>query len=1206
MKLQSKFLRNLRIGFGISLLILVASSLLAYYSIYNLKKKAGMVNHTNVILQQSEKVLSLLKDAETGQRGFLLTGSDFFLKPYFAATENISRSLDSLEKLTSDNPKQQQRCDSLRVLIKRRLGRLEKLIQVQRAGDLIDPMQLAEGQDAMDKARDVVGQIQNEENDLLIERTADLDYYNTFTPIVIIVAALIALAITVIFYRRVKKDYELRRVLQLELEHKDKQITNRIDVIEDVATEIAQGNFKVRVQDNEEDNLGKLSEALNKMAQSLDSAFEDLFSRDWIKTGVATLSEKMVGETEFNRLGQNIINFLSEYTNSHSGALYLVENGSLHLKNGYALPQQALGQVFNKGEGLAGQCAVSGKEIIITDIPENSIKLVYAAGEIKPRSIISIPAFFERELKAVIELASLKDFTSKEIEFLRAVTYNIGTAIENSQRRTRLLELFQETQAQTEELQAQHAELEQVNTELEAQAQKLQVSEEELKVQQEELLQSNQELEERSTLLEEKNQLIVERNLEIQKKAEELEAATRYKSEFLANMSHELRTPLNSILLLSRLLAENNDSNLTAEQIEYARVIQSSGNGLLTLIDEILDLSKIESGKMKLEFNPVSLTEIADDMNAIFAPMAKEKNLKFSINVSEDVPPQIITDAQRLEQILKNLFSNALKFTARGSVIMDVTAVDNEQINFTVRDTGIGIPQDKQKIVFDAFQQADGSTRRKYGGTGLGLSICRQLAKLLGGEIKLQSEPGKGSEFTVTIPVKGGNPIQTENVDNIQNSYASIINNFSSPTVQQTASQDIPGGGMIATEIPSGVPDDRDNIQPGDKVILIIEDDVNFAQTLLSFAQRKGYKTVVAVRGDHGVQLAAKYKPMAILLDIVLPVKNGWQVMDDLKNNLQTRHIPVHMMSSLPYKEESLSKGALDFISKPVAFEKLPGLFESIEQALARGPKKILIVEENAKHAQALCYFLESYHINALCTDDIEKAIKGLQNESSDCVVLDLGIINEKVYEGLERIKEQSGLEQLPIIIFTGKNLSKTEEQRIKQVADSIVVKTANSYKRILDEIALFLHIVEESSPKSQQRPNKVNALSEVLENKTVLIADDDVRNIYSLTKALEAHRMNVLSATDGKEALEMLKENPRVNIVLMDMMMPEMDGYEATQEIRKIPQYRNLPVLAITAKAMYGDREKCIQAGASDYISKPVDIDQLISLLRVWLYDKA
>jgi len=1203
MELQHKFLRNLRIGFGLSLLILVLSSALAFVSIMNVKHQTYWVNHTNLILQQSEKVISSLKDAETGQRGYLLTGSDFFLRPYHTAIDNIYKNVDSLQLLTHDNPEQQQRCAALRVLINKRLGRLQTLIQTQKAGNLIDPQQLAEGQDVMDTTRVLIGTMQSEENNLLAQRTADLNFYNALTPVVIVLAALTAIIITIIFYRRVKKDYEVRRTLLLELEEKDREITDRIIVIENVATQVALGNYKIRVENDEKDNLGRLSEALNKMAQSLDTAFQDLFARDWAKTGIATLSDKMVGENEFSRLCQNIIGFIAEYTGSTIGAFYLAENDSLQLKSGYALQQQAFGQTLNKGEGIAGQCAASGKEVIITDIPENSIKLVYAAGEIKPCSIIAVPVFFERELKAVIELASLKNFTNREIDFLNAIAYNIGTAIETSQRRTRLLELFQETQTQAEELQSQHAELEQVNTELEAQAQKLQVSEEELKVQQEELLQSNQELEERSTLLEEKNQMIVERNLEIQKRAEELEAATRYKSEFLANMSHELRTPLNSILLLSRLMAENNENNLTAEQVEYARVIQSSGSGLLTLIDEILDLSKIESGKMKLEFNPVSVATIADDMNALFAPMAKQKNLKFSINIAENIPPQIITDAQRLEQILKNLFSNALKFTARGSVAMEVAAKSEEHINFIVRDTGIGIPPDKQKLVFEAFQQADGSTRRKYGGTGLGLSISRELAKLLGGEIKLQSEPGKGSEFIVTIPVNGVNAAQPDNADTAKTTTSDTTGLILSN--QQNGNGEMHGPPLIAADIPAGIPDDRDKIKPGDKVILIIEDDIHFAQTLLSFAQRNGYKAVIAVRGDHGVPLAMQFKPMAILLDIVLPVKNGWQVMDDLKSNLQTRHIPVHMMSSLPYKEESLNKGALDFISKPVAFEKLPGLFESIEEALTRGPKKILIVEENAKHAQALCYFLETYNVNTLCTNDVDKAIHTLQNEGSDCVVLDMGFINEKVYEGLEKIKELSGLEQLPIIIFTGKNLSKAEEQRIKQVADSIVVKTANSYKRILDEIALFLHIVEESNPKKQQRTNKVNALSEVLENKTVLIADDDVRNIYSLTKALEAHRMNVLSAIDGKEALEVLKDNPKVNIVLMDMMMPEMDGYEATQAIRKMPQYRNLPVLAITAKAMYGDREKCIQAGASDYISKPVDIDQLISLLRVWLYDK-
>ncbi len=1197
--MKTSFLRNLQIGFGLSLAILVISSIVSYYSIVNFKKTADLVNHTNIVLQQSEKVISQLKDAETGQRGYLLTGSDFFLKPYNLARENIFSIIDSLQTLTSDNPVQQKNCKALRVLVNRRLDRLAELIKIQKAGNLIDPQQLADGQDTMDKTRGLIGEIQREENRLLIIRTADLKHYNTVTPVIIITAALIAIIITFFFYLRVKKDYDTRKVLQEELEQKDAETMARIRVIEDLATQISSGNYRIRIADIAKDSLGKLSEALNRMAQSLGEAFDNLLTNDWSKTGVATLSNKIVGENDFNRLCQQIITFLTEYTNSTLGVLYLSENNQLHFKCGYAVQQNALNKTVNFGEGIAGQCAASGKELLITEIPDESIRLTYATGAIKPRSIIAFPIYFEQELKAVIELASLENFTHKSNDFLKTVAFNIGTAVESAQRRLRLLELLQETQAQAEELQAQHTELEQMNSELETQAQRLQVSEEELKVQQEELMQSNQELEERSTLLEEKNQLIVERNLEIQKKAEELETATRYKSEFLANMSHELRTPLNSILLLSRLMSENIEKNLTAEQVEYARVIQSSGNGLLTLIDEILDLSKIEAGKMKLEFNSISVAEIADDMNVLFSPMAKEKNLQFSIRIAEDIPPSIVTDAARLEQILKNLLSNALKFTSKGAVTMEVVARGDQSISFIVRDTGIGIPKEKQKLVFEAFQQADGSTRRKYGGTGLGLSISRELAKLLGGEIKLNSDANQGSEFIVDIPVNAIG-ILPDSSTGPEPAVAVIpaMPSFTAAKPQTPL--------LLSAEIPESIPDDRDNIQPEDKVILIVEDDTGFAQTLLSFAQRNGYKGVVAVRGDYGIQLAIQYKPMAILLDIVLPIKNGWQVMEDLKNNPQTRGIPVHIMSSLPYQEESLSKGALDFISKPVAFEKLPDVFAKIEQALTRGPKKIMIVEENARHAQALCYFLESYEINAVCTDNIDKATDVLKSGISDCIVLDMGVLNSSVYEALEKVKAQTGLENLPIIVFTGKHLSKTEEQRIRQVADSIVVKTANSYKRILDEIALFLHIIEENNPGTQyQKPKKINALTEVLEGKTVLIADDDVRNIFSLTKALEAHRMHVVSAMDGREALQMLKENPKINIILMDMMMPELDGYEATQTIRKMPQYRNLPILAITAKAMYGDREKCIQAGASDYISKPVDIDQLVSLLRVWLYDK-
>jgi signal transduction histidine kinase/DNA-binding response OmpR family regulator len=815
--------------------------------------------------------------------------------------------------------------------------------------------------------------------------------------------------------------------------------------------------------------------------------------------------------------------------------------------------------------------------------------------------VLAIPIYDGRKLKGVIEIATIYTYTERDIEFLKSAVHNIGIAISTAQNRKRLQELLEETQAQSEELQAQHNELENVNAELEVQAEKLQASEEELKVQQEELKQANEELEERSRLLEERNQVITERNVEIQMKADQLAQTTKYKSEFLANMSHELRTPLNSILLLSRLMYENQDKNLTAEQIEYARVIQSSGNGLLSLIDEILDLSKIESGKMELEYQRVSIKDVVDGMRALFNPMAKEKEIEFRSSIASDVPDAIETDKLRLDQIIKNLISNAIKFTSKGFVSLHIYMdhPDSNFIRINVKDTGIGIPKEKHAQVFEAFRQADGSTRRKYGGTGLGLSISRELVKLLGGDITLKSEADQGSEFILSIPVSKDVRRKVIAVGEDKKEEAELLPLPELPKIDRK---------YISTYIPESVPDDRRQILEGDKVMLIVEDDVNFAKSLLDYTRKRGYKGIVAVRGDEGIELAKQFLPTGILLDIQLPIKSGWEVMEELKSSPQTRHIPVHIMSSYEVKNESLSKGAVNFINKPIAFDQMPEIFQKIEYVLTHHPKKVLIVEENAKHAKALAYFLETYNVNLEITSQLNGAIDLLRNDQVDCVILDMGIPDQKSYDVLESLKKTPGLEHIPIIIFTGKSLSHAEEVKIKQYADSIVIKTAHSYKRMLDEVSLFLHLMERDTvaDPDSRRHHKLGALQDVLKNKTVLVADDDMRNIFSLTKALEKYNMNVIAAVDGKDALQKLQENPKVDIVLMDMMMPQMDGYESTTAIRKIPKYRHLPIIAVTAKAMMGDRAKCINAGASDYITKPVDVDQLFSLLRVWLYERA
>ncbi len=1154
-----------------------------------------MVSHSNTVITNLDEIISTLKDAETGQRGYLLTGDQIFLEPYRGAKSQAVVLLDKVQDQTSDNPVQQQSISRLRVIIENRLNILEKTVDMKKAGGSVNVGDLLTGKEYMDNARKIIKGMEAEEQRLLALRTADQNQLASYTPMLIIFAAFLAILITVFFYRRVSSDFNTRVQLQLELQEKNDEIDHRIQVIKGVASQISNGDYAVRLDEESEDGLGSLAGSLNAMAASLAYSFSLLADKEWLQTGIASLNDKMVGEKNVNTLATDILENIIQHTDAQVAAFYLLEDDrSLHLTGSYALEIDAKREVLKSGEGLVGQAAKSGKQILLNDIPEGELSISYASGSTRPRNIVAVPIIRDRMVVGVMEVGSLNIFTPLQLEFFNSISGNIGVAVHVAQNRKKLQDFLEETQTQAEELQAQHTELEGLNAEMEAQTQKLQTSEEELRVQQEELLQSNQELEERTMLLEERNQLIQEHNLEIQRKSEQLEQSTKYKSEFLANMSHELRTPLNSILLLSKLMSDNKE--LDPEYIEYAEVIQSSGQGLLGLIDEILDLSKIEAGKMKLELADISLNEVSTDMRSLFSPIAKNKNLELQIEMDKDLP-LIHTDKMRLEQILKNLLSNAIKFTSKGKVTLSIKNNPvQEIILFHVTDTGIGIPVSKQGLVFEAFQQADGSTRRRFGGTGLGLSISRELAKLLGGEIELKSVENAGSTFTLSLPVHG------------------VLINEEEPVHQEKESDPVYADRPIVLperftvdHIPQEIEDDRDHILPGDKVILIIEDDTPFAKTLLSFTRKRNYKGVVAVRGDIGVEMANQYQPVAILLDIQLPIKDGWQVMEELKANPLTRPIPVHIMSSLEVKKESLLMGAVDFINKPFALEHMQQIFQKLEYALSRHPKKVLIVEENQQHAKALSYFLSNSNIQTEVVSNVSQSVDALQKKEVDCVILDMGIPDKNAYLTLETIKKTEGLENLPIIIFTGKNLSKGEELRIKQYADSIVVKTAHSYQRILDEAALFLHLVEEKrvEDKNKKPVEGLRGLYEVLNNKTVLIADDDVRNIFSLTKALEQHKMKVLAATDGKEALEILKNNPSINIVLMDMMMPEMDGYESTKEIRKIPAFKHLPVLAVTAKAMMGDREKCIAAGASDYISKPVDVDQLISLLRVWLYDK-
>lgn len=1185
--MKNNFKRNLLISSLVSLLVLMISSTASFLSIKSLLDSNSWIKHTQQVIYNLNEGSALITEAQTSMRGYLITGDEQFVDRYHQSEEKSNNYFEKVKELTVDNPAQQKQLKELDVLRDNFFKYLNNQVVKKSLGKNSVTFDLNEGRKMMNELRERIKVVEATEQNLLKIRNENSDRYGSYSIILIIVAFIIAFVISIVFLVRILKDYNERALLQAELERKDKETADRIEAISTIAGNISKGNYDIRVDDTKRDALGSVGESLNNMGVSLKTSFNLLSQKEWMQSGVASLNNVMLGDKTLQKLSKDIIEFLCNYTNSSAGVLYVLEEDELYVAGGYSYIPSKNRERIKKGEGLIGQAIVSRKILELKTLSPDDIQINYALGQLKPTHIVAVP-LFDTRIEGAVELASIYGFSELHLEFLKNVSNNIGIAIKSTQNRKRVLELLEETKSQSEELQLQHSELESINAELEAQTEKLQASEEELRVQQEELEQTNEELSERSVLLE-------ERNNEIQKKSEALELTTRYKSEFLANMSHELRTPLNSILLLSRLLSENNNKSMVDEEIEFAKVIQSSGNSLLGLIDEILDLSKIEAGKMEMEFLDVSTKEITDNLWNLFHLLAKEKGITFEI-ISKDAPVVIKTDKVRLEQILKNLISNAIKFTEKGTVTLEIkiNTDDDKIICFIVKDTGIGIPLDKQPLVFEAFQQADGSTKRKYGGTGLGLSISRELAKLLRGEIILHSKLNEGSTFTLCLPVFGS-ALSKINLEKIP------------PTDFTEVEEKVPVKKYISAVIPDEIEDDRDTIKAGDKVILIVEDDINFATSLLAFTRKKGYKGVVSVRGDYALNFTLLYKPVGVLLDIELPIKSGWEVLEELKNHVETKHIPVHIMSSHKLKQESLLKGAVDFLDKPVAFDKIPDVFLRIEHIINKEAQKVLIIEDNPKHAKALAYFLETYNINSEIKSEVTQGLEALNKTEVDCVILDMGIPDKHAYQILDGVKKSPGLENLPVIVFTGKSLSMKEEVKIKKYADSIIVKTAHSYKRMLDEVSLFLHLVEDKKEGKDKKESykKLNLLNNILHEKKVLIVDDDVRNIYSLSKALEVFKMNVITAFDGKEAIKILNENPDTDVVLLDMMMPNMDGYETAEKIRVNPKFLNLPLIAVTAKAMTGDREKCIKAGASDYITKPVDIDQLLSLLRVWLYDK-
>ncbi len=992
----------------------------------------------------------------------------------------------------------------------------------------------------------------------------------------------------------------------------NKMVISFREVVEQ-ADRIADGDYNTLVTPrSDKDTLGK---ALFKMTETLRKNAEKFRSEDWLKTGLNQLDDALKGKNNIEELSEGIINFFSTYLEAQVGLIYLFdeEESQLKLSGTYAVSadDKNLKKAYNPGEGIVGQAFNDKKRLLVTknngDMPLIDMGLESKA----PQMLAVVPFSFENQVVGVLEMGSVNKFSQLQLNFMDLAVQDLALAVITLNSHLKVRRLLEQTQEQAKILEVQQEELRQANEELLEQTEALKHSEENLQTQQEELKVTNEELEERTKALEIQRDAIKRKNLEleearkeIEKKAKDLEAASRYKSEFLANMSHELRTPLNSIIVLSQLLDENKNNHLSDKEREYARTINSSGIDLLNLINDILDLSKVESGKVEINLERLYLNDLGAFVETSFKPVIEEKGLKLKIEKTGTLPQFIETDVQRVEQVIKNLVSNAIKFTDKGSItfkmahckdkkLLQSLGMDStDALALTVADTGIGIPKDKQKVIFEAFKQADGTTSRKYGGTGLGLSISRSFAALLGGAVGLKSEENKGTAFTLYLPWKYENtaPSVTE-----QDKATSV------PDIQTKNDK---------TEIPNApaekpiVEDDRRNLKDGDKKILIIEDDINFARILKDLAHEHDYKAIIALDGETGLYHADYYSPDAIILDLGLPGIDGQEVIDHLKANLKTRAIPVHVISASNFDIELLKKGAIGFLSKPVTKEQVDAVFDKIKELTAKPLKKLLVVEDEAITRKSIEKLLKDDNVDIISTESGEKAVELLKSEKFDCMVLDLGLNDLSGFEVLKKIQKDEKASKVPVVIYTARELTRQEDETLKKYGSSIILKGAHSFERLLDETALFLHQVEADFSGVKKKMSEKLHNDNILKDKTVLLVDDDMRNVFALSSVLENYDMNVVVGKNGKEAIEKLKENAAdIDLVLMDIMMPEMNGYDAIKIIRKEKQFEKLPIIALTAKAMKGDREKCIAAGANEYLSKPVEKEKLVSMLRVWLY---
>ncbi|MBD8472698.1 response regulator [Pseudomonas sp. CFBP 8770] len=1147
---EQSFRRLLSRNVGLPLGVGVLSVAVFIAIIVYLLSVIDWVEHTDRVINNANEATKLSIDMETGMRGYLLSGAEGYLDPYELAKPRLAAELPALQALVADNPRQVDRLTRIMALQKDWLDYGGELIALKRAtGDYSSVVQTGRGKRLTDAIRKEYEGFIAMEQQLRVERSENVSRTIWASVSLYVLFVLVVSALLAYFGRR---------------------------------------------------DMTELSTSYGGNLAALQKGAKRLQDQAWLRTGQTQLAEQLLGQQTLQMLGRNMLQFFAQYLGSVVAAVYIrEEHGNLRriASYGFSREREVTDQLLINGEGIAGQAVQRNRVIRLDDVPADYLRLSSGLGEGAARSVLVIPTSDNDQINAVVELGFLRPLTDRDLEIVELLADNIGTAIEAARYRQRLQEVLAETQQLNEELQVQQEELKTANEELEEQSRVLKESQAYLETQQAELEQTNEQLAERTDALGQQRDALDRKNLELnqaqvqlEERADELQRSSRYKSEFLANMSHELRTPLNSSLILAKLLAENPQENLTSDQVKFAESIYSAGNDLLNLINDILDISKVEAGKLDLRPENSSVPRLVDSLRMTFEPLAGQKHLELSVQILPDAPAMLYTDRQRVEQILKNLLANALKFTEQGSVELLVSGHANQGIAFQIRDTGIGIAVDQQQAIFEAFRQADGTTNRRYGGTGLGLSISRDLANMLGGYITVSSELGKGSTFTLVLPQR----------------YEEIIEApRHAPQPMVIAAQPVSNTPAVL-EAPLTVArfaDDRDKGPFTKRCILVVEDEPNFARILYDLAHELDYHCLVAHGADEGFDLAATFVPDAILLDMRLPDHSGLTVLQRLKELATTRHIPVHVISVEDRVEAAMHMGAIGYAVKPTTRDELKEVFGRLEAKLTQKLKRILLVEDDDLQRESISLLIGDDDIEITAVGFAQEALDLLRDNVYDCMIIDLKLPDMLGGDLLKRMSNEEIRAFPPVIVYTGRNLTRDEEAELLKYSRSIIIKGARSPERLLDEVTLFLHKVESQLSHERQKMLKTaRSRDKVFEGRKILVVDDDVRNIFALTSALEHKGAIVEVGRNGREAIDKLNQVEDIDLVLMDVMMPEMDGYEATREIRKDPRWRKLPIIAVTAKAMKDDQERCLQAGSNDYLAKPIDLDRLFSLIRVWL----